>query len=203
MKKNARPARLLAFSGLLAALAVALARPAPALASCMPLDLAKIERTSGRVVFAGTVVATEGTATRMRVEQWYLGSDPQDLVVVAGGRGSSEPNVVTSVDWSPQPGQAYLVVAERDASGQLKTEACQQAAATAEGLRQAASVFGEPDVAPFASPGPSPTGAGESRQPSAPGAALDTAVLAAAGLAGVGAVALLVALGRRRAASSR
>lgn len=128
-----------------------LTTPAPVLASCLPLDLAAIPRTTALVVFSGTVESVDGSATRVRIDRWFSGSNPAAVVTVSGGRGSTDPKVVTSADWAPVVGKSYLVVAQRDAAGRLTTEACMQARADDATLASAKALFGsgaQPAVAP-------------------------------------------------------
>ncbi len=132
----------------------ALQSPAPTLASCMEISF---DDQPGVVVFAGTVAevdpARSGTA-RMAVEQWFAGERPSDSVVVTGAAYSNEPGVVSSVDWTPRAGEAYVIVGRWEDSGAVVSEPCQQMPVTAGKLDEARAVFGEPLEAPFASPAP-------------------------------------------------
>ena len=141
--------------------------PAPVLASCLHLDLASIPRTDSTTVFAGTVLREQAGHVFMRVDAWFLGADPVEAAEVVGGKGSNDPGVITSVDWSPQAGESYLVVAERAAQQGFATKPCQQIAVDAAVLQQASSVFGAPLQPPFAQPG-SPAASSPTVAPSAP-----------------------------------
>lgn len=123
------------------------------LASCLQLDLASIPRTDSTAVFAGTVVREQAGHVFMHVDAWFLGADPVEGAEVVGGKGSNDPGVITSVDWTPQAGESYLIVAERAAQQGFTTKPCQQIAVDAAVLRQASSVFGAPLQPPFAQPG--------------------------------------------------
>lgn len=166
-------------------------------ASCLPLDLAAIQRTEATSVFAGTVTRTEAGHVWVQVEHWFLGNDPVNSAEVIGG---SQPNVITSADWLPSPGEKYLVVAERAAPTGFVTRPCQQAPATNVTLEQAGAVFGVPREGPFATATASPG-------PQAPGAAqvgvsaLLPAVLLLIAVA-AGAVIVVMLVRRRRASRS-
>lgn len=127
--------------------------PARVLASCQQLDLASLPRTDSTAVFAGTVLREQAGHVFMRVDTWFLGADPVEAAEVVGGRGSNDPGVITSVDWTPQPGESYLVVAERAAQLGFATKPCQQIAVDPAVLQQASSVFGAALQPPFAQPG--------------------------------------------------
>lgn len=124
-------------------------------ASCMPLDLALLPDAPGRVVVAGTVLDVSPAGTLLEVERWW-GAEPRDIITIVGGRGSADPGVVTSVDWTPRPGEAWLVVGQRQADLAIRTEACQQTDAQPSTLQSAEEAFGPPQEPPFApEPGPS------------------------------------------------
>ena len=132
---------------------LALSSPARVVASCLQLDLASIPRTDSTAVFAGTVLREQAGHVFMRVDAWFLGADPVEEAEVVGGKGSNDPGVITSVDWTPQAGESYLIVAERAARQGFATKPCQQIAVDAAVLQQASSVFGAPLQPPFAQPG--------------------------------------------------
>ncbi|HET7677227.1 MAG TPA: hypothetical protein VFK38_05180 [Candidatus Limnocylindrales bacterium] len=133
-----------------ALLAPGLARVAQA--SCMPLDLTAVRAQGDAVVFAGTVLGEEPGGTRMVVEQWYQGNAARDQVVVSGGKAT--PGAVSSIDWMAGPGQAWVVVARRDANGRLATEPCQQMSVDQATLDQLKAIFGAPQTPPFEQGGP-------------------------------------------------
>lgn len=124
-------------------------------ASCMPLDLASVPDAPGRVVVAGTVLDVSPAGTLLEVERWW-GAEPRDVITIVGGRGSADPGVETSVDWTPRPGEAWLVVGQRQADLAIRTEACQQTDARPSTLESARAAFGPPQEPPFA-PGPGPS----------------------------------------------
>lgn len=171
-----------------AAIGVVLAAPGPVMASCPQLDLAAIPRTDATTVFSGTVQAVQAGHVFLQVDAWFLGKDPVESAEVSGGRESNDPGVITSVDWTPQPGERYLVVAERAAPEGFVTKPCQQVGADAGVLQQATTVFGAALLPPFAAPGsamPSPTTAAPSHSGAAspaPSAASEEAATSASGL---------------------
>lgn len=151
--RRTRPRRLVVSASLALISAALLGSPAPALGSCLPLHLGEIPETPSLVVFSGTVVSTTGAVTTLRVERWFSGAGPTARVTVYGGRGSADPRVVTSVDWAPVTGSAYVVVAQRSEDGRLTTQACQQARADEETLSSAIAAFG-PGIIPATADAP-------------------------------------------------
>lgn len=146
---------------------VGLVAPAHVLASCLSLDLASIPRTDSTAVFAGTVLREQAGHVFMRVDAWFLGAPAVESAEVIGGKGSNDPGVVTSVDWTPQVGESYLIVADRVAEQGFATKPCQQVAVDPAVLQQASSVFGAPLQPPFVQPGSSATPS-RSAAPAAP-----------------------------------
>lgn len=138
---------------LVVGLVLGLGGPARVLASCLQLDLASIPRTDSTAVFAGTVLREQAGHVFMRVDAWFLGADPVEAAEVVGGKGSNDPGVITSVDWTPQAGESYLIVAERAAQQGFATKPCQQIAVDPAVLQEASSVFGAPLQPPFTQPG--------------------------------------------------
>jgi hypothetical protein len=190
-----RQSGLAAFAVLLSLVAaLAPAGANPVTASCMALDLSAIQRTDATSVFAGMVTRTEAGHVWVQVEQWFLGKEPVESAEVIGG---SQPNMITSADWLPSPGERYLVVAERAAPTGFVTRPCLQAPATVAILQVAGASFGVPREPPFATAAPSPSpqasGAAEASQPGL----LAPLVLFLG--AAVGAVLLTVLIRRRRA----
>jgi hypothetical protein len=191
-----KPGFAVPLAALLSVLAALAPTGAPRVAaSCLPLDLAAIQRTETTSVFSGTITRTEAGHVWVQVEHWFLGRDPVDSAEVIGG---SQPNVITSVDWMPSPGQKYLVVAERAAPRGFVTSPCQQAPADDVILQQADTVFGVPREGPFAtataSLGPQAPGAAQAGQPDLLAPLL---LLMAAGALAL----VLILLARRRRAS--
>ncbi len=123
---------------------------APTLASCMELPLP--ERTDRRaVVFIGTVVdvdVDEGS-TLLDVEAWYLGDDPTESAVVAGGLMYPGGERETSGDWTPEQGERYAMVAERSANGTLETDVCVQQLVNGRTLSRLSEAYGDPSIPPF------------------------------------------------------
>ena len=158
-------------------LAIGLVAPGRVLASCAPLDLSSIPRTSSTAVFVGTVVGEQAGHVFMRVELWFLGPDPVDSAEVVGGR---DPAVITSADWTPRIGERYLVVADRAAGEGFITKLCQQVAVDQAVLQEAASVFGAPREPPLGEEGTpqassSPVSSSPSAQPGASASDVPTA----------------------------
>lgn len=185
---------------LVVGLGLGLGGPARVLASCLQLDLASIPRTDSTTVFAGTVLREQAGHVFMRVDAWFLGADPVEAAEVVGGRGSNDPGVITSVDWTPQAGESYLIVAERAAQRGFATQPCQQISVDPAVLQQATTVFGAPLQPPFAQPGspaaPPPTdapGASANGDPAATGVTNDDSD-ATSGLQPLVVVAVLVIL---------
>ena len=166
---------------LVVGLGLGLGGPARVLASCPQLDLASIPRTDSTAVFAGTVLREQAGHVFMRVDAWFLGADPVEAAEVVGGKGSNDPGVFTSVDWTPQAGESYLIVAERAAQEGFATQPCQQIVVDPAILQEASSVFGAPLPPPFAQPGlpavsspPVAPGASVNGDPTATGATRDS-----------------------------
>ena len=90
----------------------------------------------------------------MRIEAWFVCANPVDAAEIVGGRGSSDPGVITSVDWTPAVGEQYLVVAERQAPNGFVTKACQQVRAVPEVVDRATAILGSPQPPPFVTPSP-------------------------------------------------
>lgn len=140
--------------GTLLLLAALTAAPAEVLASCQPLDFATVPRTPETAVFAGTVTGLKEDHVFMRVEAWFVGDNPVDAAEIVGGRGSSDPGVITSVDWTPAVGEQYVVVAERQAPNGFLTKPCQQVRAVREVVDRASAILGSPQPPPFDTPAP-------------------------------------------------
>jgi len=170
--------------------------PAPALASCLPLDLGSVQRTEETAIFAGTVTVVQANHVFMHVDAWFVGADPVEDAEIVGG---SDPTVITSADWTPAVGDRYLVVAEREAPNGFVTSACQQTPVGAGVIEGAAAVLGPPQAPPFETPGPAPTDGGASPT----SAAIDTAPwLVVLGVAVLSALLALLARRQRGRRSS-
>jgi hypothetical protein len=189
-----QPGFVVPFAALLSVLAALAPTGAPRVAaSCLPLDLAAVQRTEATSVFAGMVTRTEAGHVWVQVEQWFLGKDPVSSAEVIGG---SQPNMITSADWTPSPGERYLVVAERAAPTGFVTRPCLQASATVAILEQAGATFGVPLEAPFATATPSPGPQAPVAAQTAPSGLFPLVLLL---IAAAGAVILLMLMRRRRA----
>ena len=140
--------------GTLLLVAALTAAPARVLASCQPLDFATVPRSPETAVFAGTVTGLQADHVFMRIEAWFVGANPVDAAEIVGGRGSSEPGVITSVDWTPAVGEQYVVVAERQAPNGFVTKPCQQVRAVPEVVDRATAILGSPQPPPFDTPAP-------------------------------------------------
>jgi len=72
-------------------LALAFAGPASA-TSCIPIEMQLRELQPGTVVFVGTVTGRDLAAVQVRVDQWFAGTDPRDVVIIPiaapGGLGA-------------------------------------------------------------------------------------------------------------------
>ena len=161
-----------AFTALTLGALLLLVLPTAARASCGLLDLASIQQTASTTVFAGTVVREDAGHVFVEIDAWFLGDDPVESAEVVGGR---DPNLVTSADWTPQPGERYLVVAERATVQGFVTKLCQQRGVDDSVLKDASALFGAPQLPPFASPASSPAPAAPSSNSTNPGDAAGSA----------------------------
>lgn len=166
----------LAFAAALIAVGVAASRTVTA--SCLPLDLTSIPRTDQTTVFAGTVTAVQSGHVFLNVDAWFLGNDPVGSAEVIGGNGSNEPGVITSVDWAPQPGERWLVVAERAGPQGFDTQPCQQVPIDVGVVQQATKLFGAPLEPPFAVSGSGSPSSPPTAAPAASSSALPSASIA-------------------------
>lgn len=169
--------------------------PSPVLASCLSLDPATIPRTEETAIFAGTVTVVQADHVFMKVEAWFVGADPVEDAEIIGGR---DPNVITSVDWMPAPGERYLVVAERAEPNGFVTKPCQQSTVDASVIEAATAVLGAPLAPPFDAPGsPAPSASPTSGSPTS-GATDTTPWAALVALVALSALVVFLALRRRR-----
>jgi hypothetical protein len=143
----------------------------PAAASCLPVEqLLPDPATPDAVVFVGTVAGSAADRTNLLVEAWYLGPGALGDIVVVGGR---QPGVSTSADWTPAPGEQYVVVATRNPEGIFTTATCEQALGTPELLATLHDRYGDPMLPPFVVP-PNPSGSPSASAATSPGASTGT-----------------------------
>lgn len=115
----------------------------PVAASCTSLvDLLPDPTTPGAVLFIGTVVAADELTTDLIVDTRYVGDLPDTGIRVLGGR---DPDAVTSVEWTPQLGDRFVVAAV-DVDGMLVTGTCMQSMPFPDLLDALAERYGEPGV---------------------------------------------------------
>lgn len=129
--------------------------PAPTLASCIPPQFQTFSGEPDTVVLAGTVTQVAATQVAVEVQLWW-GENPRSSVVIE--RPPKDPNVITSVDWEPKPGEPWVIIARRDA-GVLRTSTCEQLPGTQATVREVESSLGpgvEPAASAIASPSPEP-----------------------------------------------
>lgn len=156
-----------------ALLGLALAAPVPALASCIPPQFQAFGGQAGTIVLEGVIVAVEPNRVIVDATKWW-GTDPKQRVAIQ--RPLADPTVITSVDWSPQAGETWLIIARRDGE-LLVTGTCEQLVADANVLGEVRSSLGEPVV-----PRPAADPAEDQPSPILPIAFAGIAALAIAGL---------------------
>ena len=125
-----------------ALLGMALATPLPALASCIPPQFQTFGGEPDTVVLEGLIVAAEPNRVIVDATKWW-GTEPTQRVAIQ--RPVADPTVMTSVDWSPQAGETWLIVARRE-GGLLVTGTCEQMIVDANTLGEVRSSLGEPVV---------------------------------------------------------
>ncbi len=152
---------------------MALAAPVPALASCLPPQFQAFDGQRDTVVLEGVVVAAEPNRVIVDATKWW-GIEPTRRVAIQ--RPAADPTVITSVDWSPQAGETWLIVAHREGD-LLRTGTCEQMGVDANTLGQVRSSLGEPVV-----PQPAPDPAAAETAPVVPIALGGAIVLAVAGI---------------------
>lgn len=156
-----------------ALLVLTLAAPMPALASCIPPQFQAFGGQPDTVVLEGVIVAAEPNRVIVDATKWW-GTEPTQRVAIQ--RPAADPTVITSVDWSPQAGETWLIIAHREGE-LLVTGTCEQLAADVNALGEVRSSLGEPVV-------PQPAAAPEADQ-TAPVLPIAVAVAAALAVAGV------------------
>ena len=130
-------------------LALALAGPASA-TSCIPIEMQLRELQPGTVVFVGTVTGRDLTAVQVRVDQWFAGDDPRDVVVIPIA-GPGQP--VIAGTWDPTPGQVWFIVGDRIGPESIESNVCRQMPVDVALVSAATSIFGSPKTPPFTDPG--------------------------------------------------
>jgi len=133
-------------------LALAFAGPASA-TSCIPIEMQLRELQPGTVVFVGTVTGRDLTAVQVRVDQWFAGDDPRDVVVIPIA-GPGQP--VIAGTWDPTPGQVWFIVGDRIGPESIESNVCRQMPVDVALVSAATSIFGSPKTPPFADPGTPP-----------------------------------------------
>jgi hypothetical protein len=130
-------------------LAAWLAAAPASLASCVPPQLRPFADEPGSVVVAGTVLQVSQKQVAFDVELWW-GDDPQPSVVIQ--RPPGDPTVITSVDWNPEPGEPWVILARRQ-GGVLTTNVCDQLPGTQATVQEVESSLGA-GIVPVASDPP-------------------------------------------------
>ncbi len=162
-------------------LAMSLAAPGTSLASCVPVDMQISAHDPGVVVMAGTVTQVTDSQVVLAIQRWW-GDNVQQSAAVE--RPPTDPTVISSTDWVPQPGESWIVVAQRG-TDVLTTSVCEQTPATGETIANVQRALGDGIV---------PAPAGEA----SPASGMDTAPI----LVGLGILfavfAVVLVLARRR-----
>lgn len=129
-------AMLLTFAG-------ALGAPAATLASCIMPNYAAHMADPANVIVAGTIRQVAPQQVIVTVQKWWGAGGVETAVIQ---RPPTDPNVITIVDWNPQPGEPYIILAHREGAG-LVTGVCQQLPGTPEMAQEVETALG-PGVAP-------------------------------------------------------
>lgn len=134
--------------------ALFLASPGSALASCVPPAFQTFAGAADTVVLEGEIVAVEPARVIADATKWW-GTGPTQRVAIQ--RPVADPTVITSVDWTPQAGETWIIIARRQ-DDLLVTGTCEQLPADPATLGEVQSSLGDPVVPqPAAEPSP-PTG---------------------------------------------
>ena len=142
----------------------------------------------GTVVFVGTVTGRDLTAVQVRVDQWFAGVDPRDVVVIPIA-GPGQPAIIGT--WDPTPGQVWFIIGDRMGPETIESNVCRQMPVDVALVSAATNLFGSPKTPPFADPGTPPND-----ESSGLPLAIGAGIVALGLLGGLGAV---VALQRRAA----
>jgi hypothetical protein len=173
----------------------ALAAPARTLASCVLPNYPAFLAEPNAAIIGGRILKVTPQSVTVSAERWW-GPGATPVVVIA--RPPTDPNVISSVDWNPQPGEPWIILAHLQGVG-MKTEVCGQWGATAEALGEVAAAAG-PGVVP-AEVRPTANGAdlGDSGQLQPDGSSpTPTLVIALVALTSAGAVVAFAFLRTRR-----
>ncbi|MGI8703774.1 MAG: hypothetical protein ACR2JZ_04600 [Candidatus Limnocylindrales bacterium] len=130
-------------AAILVTLAGALGAPAATLASCLPPNYPAFMAEPNNVIVAGTVLQVAPQQVTVIVQKWWGAGATQQVAIQ---RPPSDPNVISSVDWNPRPGEAWIILAHRDGPG-LTTAVCGQLPGTVEEAQEVQAAVG-PGVAP-------------------------------------------------------
>jgi len=173
--------------GLLSAVVAvtSLAAAEPALASCLPPQFQPFADDPDTVVLAGSVRQVAGTQVVFDVQLWW-GNEPQRSVVIE--RPPNDPTVITSVDWEPQPGEPWVIIAHREGD-LLRTNTCEQLPGTQATVGEVESSLGTGVV---------PTEPAPSETTASGGLGSLPIIAGVAGLVVAGGLALAIAVRRRR-----
>ena len=128
---------------MLVTLAGALGAPAATLASCLPPNYPAFMAEQNKVIVAGTVTQVAPQQVTITVQKWWGAGAEQQVVIQ---RPPSDPNVISSADWNPQPGEPWIILAQRDGPG-LTTAVCGQWPGSAEEAQKVQAAVG-PGVVP-------------------------------------------------------
>jgi len=166
-----RIAALITF-GFIAALSLVVV-PGTALASCISPQFQAFKDSPDTVVLTGSIVAVEPTRVIVDATQWW-GAEPRQRLAIE--RPPADPTVITSIDWNPQAGEQWVIIARRD-GGRFITGGCEQMALDQFAINEVISSLGEPVV-------PQPAAATTTSQPGPPIAAIAVVLIgiAAAGV---------------------
>lgn len=190
-RSRLRPLSTAIAGALLAAAAGALlafAVTRPVLASCVSMEMQLKDLQPGTAVFVGTVADRDASGVRVRVDQWFAGADPRDVMTIAIA-GRDQPVILGT--WDPRPGEAWFIVGERIGPGTIESNVCRQVPLDVGVVTLATNLYGLPSLPPFAAPG----GPEQEPSPDLP-IGLGIGVIALGVLVGLGAA---VALQRRPA----
>ena len=148
-----RPAMSLAS---VASIALALAIAAPASAtSCIAIEMQLQDLPPVTAVFVATITGRDLTGVQVRVDQWFAGADPRDIVVIPMA-APGDPVVVGT--WDPTPGQVWFIIGDRIGPETIDSTVCRQVPADAAIVSAATSRFGPPKMPPFSDPTAPETG---------------------------------------------
>lgn len=112
--------------------AIGMLAPANVMASCAPIQMQGVTLEPGTVVMAGTVTQVTPGQVVLAIERWW-GTDAQTNAAV--DRPAVDPTVISSTDWNPQPGEAWLIVAQRE-DDSLSTNVCAQMPSTPDAIAE-------------------------------------------------------------------